>query len=63
LFDAAAKKGSDRGRLGALVIRFQGLHHVSDEKPDSRFRTHCGSQKMTVAAMQMADMKVWAQRS
>ena len=36
LFDAAAKKGSDRGRLGALVIRFQGLHHVSDEKPDSR---------------------------
>lgn len=23
-----------------------------------RLRTHCGSQKMTVAAMQMADMKV-----
>ncbi len=29
----------------------------------TRLRTHCGSQKMTVAAMQMADMKVWAQRS
>ena len=29
----------------------------------SRLRTHCGSQKMTVAAMQMADMNVWAQRS
>lgn len=29
----------------------------------ARLRTHCGSQKMTVAAMQMADMKVWAQRS
>ena len=28
-----------------------------------RLRTHCGSQKMTVAAMQMADMKVWAHRS
>ena len=24
----------------------------------ARLRTHCGSQKMTVAAMQMADMKV-----
>jgi len=30
---------------------------------DTRLRTHCGSQKMTVAAMQMADMKVWAHRS
>jgi nitrate/nitrite transporter NarK len=29
----------------------------------ARLRTHCGSQKMTVAAMQMADMNVWAQRS
>ena len=29
----------------------------------SRLRTHCGSQKMTVAAMQMSDMKVWAHRS
>lgn len=28
-----------------------------------RLRTHCGSQKMTVAAMQMAEKKVWAQRS
>lgn len=31
--------------------------------PISRLRAHCGSQKMTVAAMQMADMKVWAHRS
>ena len=29
----------------------------------ARLRTHCGSQKMTVAAMHMADMKVWAHRS
>jgi hypothetical protein len=28
-----------------------------------RLRGHCGGQKMTVAAMQIADMKVWAQRS
>ena len=29
----------------------------------SRLRTHCQSQKMTVAAMQMAEKKVWAHRS
>ena len=29
----------------------------------ARLRTHCGSQKMMVAAMQMADMKVCAHRS
>ena len=29
----------------------------------SRLRTHCGSQKMTVAAMQIAEKKVWAHRS
>ena len=29
----------------------------------ARLRTHCGSQKMTVAAMQMAEKKVWAHRS
>ena len=29
----------------------------------ARLSTHCGSQKMTVAAIAMADMKVWAQRS
>ena len=28
-----------------------------------RFRTHFGNQKVTVAAMQMAEKKVWAHRS
>ena len=28
-----------------------------------RFRTHSRNQKMTVAAMQMAEKQVWAQRS
>jgi hypothetical protein len=36
LFDAAAKKGSDRGRFGALIIRFQGLHEKSNERAGSR---------------------------
>jgi hypothetical protein len=31
--------------------------------PISRVRTHCPSQKMTVAARVMALKKVWAQRS
>ena len=30
---------------------------------DPRVRTHYGSQNVTVAAMQMAEKKVWAQRS
>ena len=29
----------------------------------SSLRTDCGSQKMMAAAMQMAEKKVWAQRS
>ena len=54
---------------GAIKGVGEGLATLSQEpKPSKqakriRLRTHCGSQKMTIAAMQMADMKVWAHRS
>ena len=40
----------------------QGERH-GRERQKPRLRTHYGSQKVTVAAMQMAEKKVWAQRS
>ena len=44
------------------IFDLQHLARLVGIEP-SRLRTHCGSQKMTVAAMQMADMNVWAHRS
>jgi hypothetical protein len=46
-----------------LVIRPGKLTREYIDGRRARLRTHCGSQKMTIAAMQIADMNVWAQRS
>ena len=40
-----------------------GLAPTSPSFRPSRLRTHYPSQKVTVAAMQIAEKKVWAQRS
>ena len=46
-------------RLAAFFTLGPGIY--PDQTDESRLRTH--NQKMTVAAMQMALMNVWAQRS
>ena len=51
-----AARLSRRTLLLLLMLGF-GLGNLA------RLRTHCQSQKMTVAAMQMAEKKVWAHRS
>lgn len=48
----------------AVAAEYISKRSRDGDKPwSARLRTHCGSQKMTIAAMQMADMKVWAHRS
>ena len=47
-----AERGRNDASFNQVIIEFK-----------ARLSTHCCSQKMTVAAMQIADMKVWAQRS
>ncbi len=48
----------------ALIARTRATLDRRIEPSIPRLRTHsCHSQKMTIAAMTMADMKVWAQRS
>ena len=46
-----------------LVLHNALFDLICAAEATARLRTHCGSQKMTVAAMHMADMKVWAHRS
>ncbi len=50
---------ADHGR----IMRVRKGHVLLAVGLQARLRTHCGSQKMTIAAMQIADMNVWAQRS
>lgn len=62
-FLAGCGKGLSITRYEAMDIVKSGGGVTVSASDMTRLRTHCGSQKMTVAAMQMADMKVWAHRS
>ena len=56
----AIRNESDRLKIVFANVDI-ACHDTHEPKP--RLRTHCQSQKMTVAAMQMAEKKVWAHRS
>ena len=71
-FELVARRSKARYVVGlsATVARKDGYHPIIfmqygpvRHRVNARLRTHYGSQKVRVAARQMAEKNVWAQRS